>query len=721
VARGPGPAYHHAVHPRQLSARPLLRLPVTASLALAALLFGACDKGVRPPEEKKQAPRVVDVQPASPPFKVTVESFADVRILRYQVPGFADLSKNQKLLLYYLQEASLSGRDITYDQHYEHNLAIRRTLEAILDSYRGERSGQAWDALSTYAKRVWFSNGIHHHYSSKKFLPEGLTREEFAAFVRGADPKKLPLAEKESVDALIEKLTPVMFDPKIAERAVNKDPTADPVKDSANHFYVGLNRDEVAAYMRARQDPHDESPLSYGLNSQLRKREDGSIEERFWHVGGMYDKALAECVKWLEKAVTVAENDAQRTALQRLITYYRTGSLEDWDQYSIAWVADTKSKIDLIHGFIESYGDALDYRANYEALVELEDELATQRIRTLGNAAQWFEDNSPIAEAHRKKSVVGITARVIQAVMAAGDAAPAMASGVNLPNASWVRKAHGSKSVTLGNILTAYDAANRDNGVLEEFAAGPREIERAKSSGALAQALVVDMHEVIGHASGQLMPGVAEASETLKQYASTLEEGRADLVALYYILDPKLVELKVMPSLEVGRAAYDSYIRGALLVQLARIPLGEGMEEAHMRNRLLIARWALEHGAGEGVIEKLERNGKTFFAVRDYVKLRKLFGQLLKEIQRIKSEGDFTAARDLVETYGVKLDPELHKQVRERYDVLKVAPYAGFIQPELVPVLEGDQIVDVRIEYPEDFAAQELRYAAKYSFLPTYN
>ncbi|HEX2675679.1 MAG TPA: hypothetical protein VHM19_03550, partial [Polyangiales bacterium] len=526
---------------------------------------------------------------------------------------------------------------------------------------------------------------------------------------------------KESVEQLIAKLTPVIFDPNVLPKTVNRDANADAAKDSANHFYVGLTRDDVTSYMKQHTDPNDATPVSYGANSQLRKKADGSIEERIWYVGGMYGPALAECVKWLEKAVTVAEDDAQRDALQRLITFYRTGSLEDWDRYSIAWVADTASKIDLIHGFIESYDDALDMRATYEAMVQIEDDVATTRIRTLSQNAQWFEVQSPIGEAYKKKNVVGVSARVIQAVLGVGGSGPAMPSGVNLPNSSWVRQVHGSKSVTLGNIMASYDAASRDNGVLEEFAAGPREVERAKINGSISQALVVDMHEVIGHASGQLAPKVAEASETLKQYAGTLEEGRADLVALYYILDPKLVELKLMPSLEVGRAAYDQYIRNSLLVQLSRVPLGENVEESHMRNRLLIARWALEHGAGEGVIEKLERNGKTYFAVRDYVKLRKLFGELLKEIQRIKSEGDFESARDLVEGYGVKIDPILHKEVRDRYAQLNVPPYSGFIQPQLVPVLHGDEIIDVKIEYPEDFSAQELGYAARYSLLPTYN
>jgi len=654
-------------------------------------------------------------------FKVRVDSFADVRILRYRVAGFDKLTLQQKQLLYYLQEASLSGRDITYDQKYEHNLAIRRTLEAILQHHPGQHSEPAYQAVLAYAKRVWFSNGVHHHYSSKKFVPEGLTPADFATLVRGIEPSKLPLAQGETAERLVQKLTPAIFDPKVAEKAVNKDPKSDPVRDSANHFYVNLGKDEVLRYTRQLARADDPTPISYGLNSQLIKRDNGSIEERAWKVGGMYGAALAECVRWLEKAVEVAETDAQRAALTRLVDYYRTGDLHAWDAYSIAWVADTQSKIDLIHGFIETYGDALDLRATYEALVQLEDEESTKRIRALSQQAQWFEDNSPIPPAYKKKNVVGISARVIQAVLGVGDTGPAMPSGVNLPNANWIRQKYGSKSVTLGNVMAAYDAESRDSGVLEEFAASTREIARAKSYGALAQALLVDMHEVIGHASGQLAPSVGPANETLQAYAGTLEEGRADLVALYYLLDPKLVELKVVPSLEVGRAAYDSYIRGALLVQMARVPPGEQLEEAHMRNRQLIAKWVRAEGEKDQVVERLDRGGKTYFAVRDYVKLRKLFGRLLNEIQRIKSEGDFAAAKKLVETFAVELDPALHKEVRARYEVLKLAPYAGFMQPRLRLVTNGDQVSDVTIEYPDDFAAQHLDYAQRYSFLPTYN
>jgi dipeptidyl-peptidase-3 len=700
---------------------------VRSSLIIA--LVSNCTTGSSDASRKAQTKALPDAsvqlapvarQEAEPPFVYSVENVSDLRILRYRVPSFAGLSLRQKTLLYYLQEAALSGRDIIYDQKFEHNLAVRRTLEAVVTS-EVDRESADYRALLTYLKRVWFSNGIHHHYSNRKFVPEGLTPEAFAALVRKADPKRLPLSPGEDVDGLIEKLTPIIFDPKRAAQSVSKDDAKDPVADSANHFYVNLTRTQVANFTKNQVVPNDPNPVSYGLNSQLVGRRDGSIDERVWRVGGMYGAALAECVRWLEKAVPFAENEAQADALRKLVAFYRSGQLKDFDRYNIAWVKDTDSAIDLIHGFIETYGDAMNMRGSYEALVQVVDTAATQRIRTLSGEAAWFEQHSPIADAFKKENVVGVNARVIEAVVAAGDSAPAMPSGVNLPNADWIRQDHGSKSVTLGNILEAYEAAARDNGVLEEFAASAREVSRARKHGALAQALLVDMHEVIGHASGKLREGVQDVSISLGHYGSTLEEARADLVALYFIVDPKLIELKLLPSFEVGRAAYDAFIRGALLVQLARIQPGEPLEEAHMRNRQLIAHWVLKEGSAQGVVERLERGGKTYFEIRDYVRLRKLFGRLLAEIQRIKSEGDFESARDLVEMHGVRVDQELHREVLERYRALHVAPYAGFIQPELVPVVQGDEIVSVSIEYPIDFAAQQLKFSARYSFLPTYN
>ncbi len=656
-----------------------------------------------------------------PPFVHGSESFADVRILRYRVRGFDGLSLAQKTLLYYLQEAALSGRDITYDQKYEHNLAVRRTLEAIVLA-ESEKDSAEYKALLTYLKRIWVANGVHHHASSRKIAPEGLTPEGLARFVQRLDPKALPRLPNESVEAFLARITPVIFDPELAPIGVNKDATRDPVADSANHFYVGLSKERVAQHTRAqaqstRAAGDTQGSPSFGLNSQLVAKKDGTIEERVWRTSGMYGPALEECVRWLEKARAIAENGAQAEALDKLIAFYRSGELADFDAYSIAWVKDRSSSIDLIHGFIETYGDAMGLRGTYEALIELVDKEATKRMRALSDNAAWFEAHAPIDDSFKKEQVVGIEARVVEAVLAAGDSAPVMPTGVNLPNAQWIRERHGSKSVTLGNLLAAYQAEARDNGVLEAFCADKREVERARAHGPLAHALLVDMHEVLGHASGKLADGIEDIGVTLGHYGSTLEEARADLFALYYLLDPKLIELKLVPSLEVGRAAYDGFLRSAL-IQQARVPEGEPLEEAHMRNRQLIAAWVMQHGAQDGVVERIVHADKTFVVVRDYPKLRKLFGRLLGEIQRIKSQGDLAAARDLVETYGVRLEPALHREIRARYAALNVPPYAAFLQPELKPVTKADQIVDVRIEYPTDFASQQLRYSAKYSFLP---
>jgi dipeptidyl-peptidase III len=696
----------------------------TLVFLIATLVLGC-------PRERRELGREAGTAdtPAAPlvaPFVHSTESIADVRILRYRVRGFDALSLRQKTLLYYLQEAALSGRDITYDQKYEHNLAIRRTLEAIVVQ-ESDKDSAEYKALLDYLKRIWLSNGIHHHTSSHKFVPEGLSPEAFECFVKKLDPKAVPRLANESVDAFIARITPIIFDATIAPVGVDKDPGHDPVADSANHFYVGLSKERVAQYTALetqaasakRKEAGQGGPISYGLNSQLVAKKDGTIEERVWRTSGMYGPALEECVRWLEQAQGSAENAEQAEALGKLIAFYRSGDLADFDAYSIAWVKDRASAVDLIHGFIETYGDAMGLRGTYEALIELVDLEATKRIKALSAQAAWFEANAPIDDAFKKEQVVGIEARVVEVVLGAGDTAPMMPGGVNLPNAAWIREQHGSKSVTLGNVLAAYEAEGRDNGVLEEFCADKREAERARNYGALALLLLVDMHEVLGHASGKLAEGVEDMAITLRHYGSTLEEARADLFALYYLLDPKLIELKLVPSLEVGRASYDNFLRSAL-IQQARVPEGEPIEEAHMRNRQLIAAWVMQHGAEEGVVERIVRGDKTFVVVRDYPKLRKLFGRLLAEIQRIKSQGDFAAARALVETYGVKLEPTLHQEIRRRYAALKVPPYAAFLQPELKLVTKADQIVDVRIEYPTDFASQALRYGAKYSFLPAY-
>ncbi|HEX6999048.1 MAG TPA: dihydrofolate reductase [Gammaproteobacteria bacterium] len=649
-------------------------------------------------------------------FNVEAERFADLRILRYRVPGFEDLDLRTKTLLYYLYEAALSGREIIYDQKYRYNLAIKRTLEQIVRSYPGDRSEPAFQALLVYLKRVWFSNGIHHHYNNDKFVP-GFTFDDLRRFV-AATPGPFPVREGQSVEELLEELRPVMFDPTVDAKLVEKSGDVDVVASSAVNFYSGVTQAEVEAYYAERKDPSDDTPVSFGLNSRLVGTPDGPVEQ-VWRVGGRYTEALERVVEWLEKAAGAAENDAQRTALEKLVQYYRSGDLEDWDEYNVAWVRDADSLVDTINGFIEVYHDPLGMRGSYEAVVSFRDPVATRRIETIAANAQWFEDHSPILPEHKKPDVTGITGKVINVVVEAGDASPATPIGINLPNADWIRRQHGSKSVYLANIVTAYDLVR--GAVEQEFAWDAEEVARGERYGEQVSALMTDMHEVVGHASGQLEPGVGPLHETLRNYGSTLEEARADLVALYYILDPKLVELGLLPSTEAGRISYDRYIRNGLMEQLNRVPLGGNVEEDHMRNRQLIAAWAYERGRANDVIERRTRDGKTYFVVRDYAALRELFGQLLREIQRIKSEGDYAAAQALVETYGVRVDRALHEEVLARYERLDIPPYAGFINPRLVPVMEDGRIVDVRIEYPEDFTEQMLEYAERYAFLPTWN
>jgi dipeptidyl-peptidase III len=653
-------------------------------------------------------------------FQVQTEQFGDVRVLRYQVPGFTELPLQQKKLAYYLYQAALSGRDIVWDQNYRHNLLVRRTLEALVKAHGDDRANDAVLKLLEYTKRVWFSNGIHHHYSMKKMIPE-FSAEQFATWVKATDPKLLPLAEGETADALVAKLTPVLFDPKVDAKRVDLDPKHDLIKASATNFYEGVTQREVERFYKGKLDKKNPQPISVGLNSKLVK-EKGKLVEKTWKVGGMYDPAIKEIVKWLKLASGVAENEKQKAALDKLVAYYETGDLKTFDEYSIAWVQDVDSRVDVVNGFIEVYGDPLGYKGTFEAVVSIKDMEASKRIAAIGAQAQWFEDNSPIPKEYKKPSVVGISAKVITVVVESGDSAPSTPIGINLPNANWVRNTHGSKSVNLGNIVHSYDVAKKTSGVLEEFAASPEEIERARKWSDVSDTLHTDMHEVIGHASGQLKPGVGQPNDTLKNYGNTLEEARADLVALYYMVDPKLIEIGVMKDLETGKTEYDAYIRNGLLVQMSRVELGENLEEAHMRNRQMVAAWVYEQGKADKVIERIEKDGKTYFVVRDYDKLRALFGKLLAEVQRIKSEGDYKAGKKLVETYGVKLDRALHEQVKKRYAALGIAPYAGFIQPRLVPAMnEAGEILDVKIEYPSDFTAQMLEYAEKYSLLPTVN
>ena len=650
-------------------------------------------------------------------FNVVADRFADLQILRYRVPGFEDLSLQQKKLAYFLTEAGLAGRDIFYDQKYEHNLAVRKTLEAILTSYKGDRETDEFKKFLVYAKRVFFSNGIHHHYSNIKFVPE-ISRQYFGQLAR--ESNGLPL-ERRSLPQFLEFITPIIFDAELDKKLVDLSPDIDNVRASAVNFYgPELTEQEVLDYYQELEKRSENKRLSFGLNSKVVK-EDGQVKERVWKIGGMYDPAIRKVVYWLKQAVDVAENPTQKQHLQELIKYYETGDLEHFDKHAILWVKDTQSRIDVVNGFIEVYQDPLAMKGSFESVVSMRDLEATKRIDAISRQAQWFEDNAPLMPEHKKKDVVGISAKVITVIGEVGDAAPATPIGINLPNPNWIREEHGSKSVTIGNIIEAYNYVKARSPVTEEFAPTPEIAARIKEHGALASNLHVDMHEVIGHASGRLNPGVATPDKTLQTYSSTLEEARADLVALYYAIDPKLVEIGVMPSTEVGKAEYDQYITAGLLTQLYRVEPGHNLEEAHMRNRQLVSAWVFEKGKENDVIEKIVRDGKTYFQVNDYQKLRELFGQLLREIQRIKSEGDYEAGKNLVETYGVKVDQTLLQEVHRRYAYLDVAPYQGFIQPRLVPVMRGGEIRDIRIEYPEDFLEQMLEYGKKYSNLPVRN
>ena len=680
--------------------------------------LAACGKDQRTAESAVE-PEASEAAAPELAFEVSVDRFADVELLRYEVPGFDELGLREKKLAYYLSQAALAGRDIIYDQNYEHNLRVRKLLSAIISSYSGDRDGEDFRKLIEYAKRVWFAHGIHHHYSMEKMLPE-YTPEALIAMVADSDPTKLPLDEGQTRGELLDMLRPVMFDPDVAAKKVTLDPDVDQVVNSATNYYAGVTAAEVAQFYAARADENPDRPVSWGLNSQL-ARVDGEIVERVWKIGGMYGPAIEKIVYWLEKASSVAENDAQMTWIDKLVEYYRTGDLRDFDEFNIAWVADTNSRVDAINGFIEVYGDPLGYRGAWESVVSIRDLEATDRIATIGANAQWFEDHSPIMDKHKKDEVVGISAKVITVVMQGGDLTHSSTIGINLPNANWIRKEHGSKSVTLGNIMEAFEVAAATGGLSDEFAYTEEEKARNKEYGALGSLLDVDMHEVIGHASGQINPGVGTPKETLKSYASTLEEARADLVAMYYIMDPKLVELGLMPSLDVGKTVYESQIRNGLQYQLRRVNLGDDIEEAHMRNRQLIAAWAYEMGLEDKVIEKIEKDGKHYFVINDYEALRGIFAEQLREIQRIKSEGDYEAGKALVETYGVKVDRAMHEEVLARVEPLNIAPYKGFIQPRLVAVEQDGEIVDVKIEQVDDFVDWMLESEEKYSYLPISN
>lgn len=651
-------------------------------------------------------------------FKVQVDRFSDIEILRYKVPGFEDLSLKQKKFIYYLSEAALSGRDIIYDQNYKYNLTVRSTLNNIVQNFNGDKSSKEWAQFIEYAKRVWFSNGIHHHYSTLKILP-GFDRSYLTKLVEKID-KGFPLIDGESIDGFLKRIIPIIFDPRIDAKRVNLNPEDDIISSSANNYYDGLSQDEVEKFYSNMKNPNDSTPIWYGLNSRLVKEKD-KVVEKTWRLEGLYGDAIKQIIYWLQKAKEVAENDAQREELEFLIDYYRTGDLKTWDKYNIAWVGNTEIDIDYINGFIEVYGDPKGIKASYESLVEINDFEATERMKTLSLNAQWFEDNAPIMDKHKRDKVKGITYNVVNVAMLGGDVSPSSPIGINLPNSNWIRANYGSKSVSLGNITAAYDQA-RSGGFVNEFALTDEEKNRAKKYGSFAGKMHTAMHEVLGHASGKLEKDVGTPKETLKSYASTLEEGRADLFGLYYIMDPKLVQMNLVESDEVGKSEYDGYIRNGLMLQLRRLKRGEKIEQSHMRNRAYISRWVFEKGQPDNVIEKKIIKGKTFFIINDYQALRELFGLLLKEVQRIKSQGDYKAAKDLVEGYGIDVDASLHEEVLNRSESLNIAPYAGFMNPKLDLVIDKDgSITDVQISYPDDFLDQMLHYDKTYSFLPLIN
>ncbi|MDR1556512.1 MAG: dipeptidyl peptidase 3 [Tannerellaceae bacterium] len=654
------------------------------------------------------------------PFVYTVDQFADLQILRYQVPGFESLSLKQKQLLYHLSEAALMGRDILSDQNCRYNLAVRRTLEAVYSNYTGDRKDEQFKALEVYLKRVWFSNGIHHHYGEEKFIP-GFRPDFFAQALRATDILKLPLREGQSLEQFMEELFPVIFDPGVLSKRTVQTGEGDLILASANNYYAGgITQKEVEAFYAKQKDPNDRTPISYGLNSRLVKDKDGSIREIVWKAGGLYTEAIEPVVAELQKAALFAENEAQKAVIEKLIEYYRTGDLKTFDDYAILWVKDTTSEVDFINGFTETYGDPLGMKASWEATVNFIDKDATRRTRIISDNAQWFEDHSPVDERFRKKEVKGVSAKVITVAMLGGDCYPATPIGINLPNADWIRRDHGSKSVTIGNITEAYDKASQGNGFNEEFVWSETERESIRQYGFITDNLHTDLHECLGHGSGIILPGTDP--DALKSYSSTLEETRADLFGLYYLADPKLPELGIIPDSEAYKAEYYKYIMNGLLTQLVRIEPGKDVEEAHMRNRQLIARWVYEKGQADKVIELKKKEGKTFVVVNDYPRLRELFGILLAEVQRIKSEGDYEAGKLLVEQYGVKTDAAIHAEIRERYAALKLSPYRGFVNPLMKEVKnEQGETTDIVLDYTEGYTAQMLRYSKNYSFLPTYN
>lgn len=644
-------------------------------------------------------------QAKEPEFEWLAEKFADLKIIRYQIPQWEKLSLKQKELVYYLTQAAYSGREITYQQNYRYGLEIKRALENVYTSYEGDKSSEDWKNFQTYVKRMWFSSGIFHHYANDKFEPK-FSKEYLSLLIKDTNTE----ISEEALNAI--------FDRSDAKK-VNLDATKDLLLSSSVNFYspdVSVKEAEGFYADQKRHIKDKDRPNELGLNSRLVK-ENGKLKEEVYKVDGLYGAAIEKIIYWLEKAVTVAENEKQADALKILIKYFQTGDLDVWTEYNIAWAEATEGDIDHILGFIEVYNDPIGYKGSFESIVQIKDFDMTEKMKVVAENAQYFEDNSPIMDEHKKEKVVGVTYKVVNVAGESGDASPATPIGVNLPNNNWIRAEHGSKSVSLGNIIFAYSQAGGES-LLKEFAYDDAEAERSKKYGEISGKMHTALHEVIGHASGKINPGVGTPKETLKNYSSTLEEARADLVGLYYIPDGKLIELGLFDSPDVAKAEYDGYLRNGLISQLIRVELGNDIEEAHMRNRQLVAKWALEHGKKDNVVEMVKKDAKTYVRINDYDKLRELFGELLREIQRIKSEGDYQAGRDLVENYGVKVDQDLHKEVLARVEKLNIAPYGGFINPHLEPVMEGDKIIDVEVHYGETFEEQMLRYAKEYSFLP---
>lgn len=656
--------------------------------------------------------------PLADQFNYTVEQFADLQILRYQVHGFDDLTLKQQELVYYLSQAALQGRDILFDQNGRYNLVIRKMLEAVYLNYQGDRKDTNFIHMETYLKRVWFSNGIHHHYGCDKFIP-GFTPEFLKAELSNVDTAKLPLEKGQTVEQLCDEIFPVIFDPAIMPKRVNQVDGEDLVLTSACNYYNGVTQEEAEDFYGKMKNPADLTPVMYGMNSRLIKKQD-KVQEEVWKVCGLYSAAIEKIVYWLKKAESVSENDTQKAVISKLIQFYEDGDLKTFDEYSILWVKDLDSRIDFVNGFIESYGDPLGMKASWESIVNFKDVEATKRTETISSNAQWFEDHSPVDKRFKKESVKGVSAKVITAAILAGDLYPASAIGINLPNSNWIRAHHGSKSVTIGNLTDAYNKAAHGNGFMDEFAYSDIEKALINNYADITDDLHTDLHECLGHGSGKLLPGVDP--DALKAYGSTIEEARADLFGLYYLPDDKLVELGLTPNKDAFKAAYYTYMMNGLMTQLVRIAPGASIEEAHMRNRQLIAKWVFEKGVDDKVVELVNKDSKTYVVINDYNKLRDLFGRLLAEIQRIKSEGDFEAARKLVENYAIKVDSVLHAEILERYKKLNLAPYKGFINPVYNVITDKDgKIMDVEISYKEGYAEQMLRYGKEYSNLPDRN